>query len=282
MLEKIGIAGGGLMGAGIAQVAAASGFEVLLLEVDAARVAAALAGIGGRLDREVAKGRLDAAGKAAALTRLVGTTRREDLADRDLVIEAITEKLPAKRELFAALDAICRPECIFASNTSSLAITALAAATQRRDRFVGLHFFNPVPVMKLVELVRTEAASEATFAQVRAFGESLGKTVVVAKDTPGFVVNRLLVPYLLDAIRALEAGVASKEDIDAAMKLGCGHPMGPLTLLDFVGLDTTQHVAEIMVAEFKDSRYAPPPLLQRMVAAGHLGRKSGRGFYSYD
>lgn len=282
MIRKVGVAGGGLMGAGIAQVAARSGHEVLLLEVDDTLLAAGLGRIGTWLDKALAKGKLSESERAETLSRLRGTTRREDLADRDLVVEAIVEKLPAKRELFTALDGICRAECIFASNTSSLSITELAAATDRRERFLGLHFFNPVPVMKLLELVRTVDSGEAALAEARAFGERLGKTVIEARDTPGFVVNRLLVPYLLDAIRALEAGVASREDIDAGMMLGCGHPMGPLSLVDFVGLDTTHHVAEIMFAEFKDARYAAPPLLGRMVQAGYLGRKSGRGFYEYD
>lgn len=282
MIETVGVAGGGLMGGGIAQATAAAGYRVLLLEVDDARLEAAIAGIGRRLAGAVAKGRIEEPARRESLARIGGTTRPEEFAACELVIEAISETLPAKRELLAALDGLCKPACIFASNTSSLSITELAAATRRRDRFVGLHFFNPVPAMKLVELVRTVDTSEATAATARAFGESLGKTVVAAADTPGFVVNRLLVPYLLDAIRALEAGVASREDIDAGMRLGCGHPMGPLALVDFVGLDTTHHVAEILFAEFKDPRYAAPPLLKRMVQAGYLGRKAGRGFYRYD
>ncbi len=281
MISKVGVIGGGLMGAGIAQVAAQSGHEVILLEVDDELLNAGVSRICKWLDVAVAKGKLSEKGQADTLARLRGTTSRDDLADRELVIEAVSENLDSKQELFAALDGICRPECIFASNTSSLSITELAAATERRDRFVGLHFFNPVPVMKLIELVRTVDTSEETFIAARAFGDSLGKTVIAAGDTPGFVVNRLLVPFLLDAIRALESGVASKEDIDAGMALGCGHPMGPLALVDFVGLDTTLHVAEILFAEFKESRYAAPPLLRRMVRAGYLGKKSGRGFYSY-
>ncbi len=282
MIEKLGVAGSGLMGAGIAQVAAQSGYEVRLLDVDEERVADGLARIEMWLGKAVEKDKLSEADKDAALARIAGTTRLEDLETCTLIIEAITESFEAKRELFTALHDICGQDCIFASNTSSLSITELGAASGRPERFVGLHFFNPVPVMQLVELVRTLDSADEVFAAAKTFGESLGKTVVVAQDTPGFVVNRLLIPYLLDAIRALEAGVASKEDIDAGMMLGCGYPMGPLTLVDFVGLDTTQHVAEIMFAEFKDARYAAPPLLRRMVQAGRMGKKSGRGFYDYE
>ncbi len=216
-----------------------------------------------------------------ARTRLRGTTRLDDLKDCDLVIEAIVEQLPAKKELFAELDSICGPKTIFASNTSSISITEMSAATKRPGRFLGLHFFNPVPVMKLVEVIRTIATDAAVYDEMVAFGRRLGKTPVCTSDRPGFIVNRLLVPYLLDAVRAVEEGVASIVDVDQSMKLGCGHPMGPLTLLDFVGLDTTYYIANVMFDEFKERRFAPPPLLKRMVLAGWNGRKAGRGFYDY-
>jgi 3-hydroxybutyryl-CoA dehydrogenase len=229
----------------------------------------------------VEKGKLDEATMKEILGRITGTTDLKDFADRELVIDAITENLDVKIELYKQLDSIVNKKAIFASNTSSLSITEMGAATSRPDQFCGLHFFNPVPVMKLVEVVKTIATSDATFEAARAFGESVGKVVVSCKDTPGFIVNRLLVPYLLDAIRALEAGVATREDIDNGMKLGCGHPMGPLELTDFIGLDTIYYIGEIMFSEFKDDRYASPPLLKAMVKAGYLGRKSGRGFYDY-
>jgi 3-hydroxybutyryl-CoA dehydrogenase len=231
--------------------------------------------------RLVEKGTITEFAKNEIRARLKGTTVIEDLQDRDLIIEAIIEQLPAKRELFAALDKLCPATTIFASNTSSLTITEIATATKRPQRFVGLHFFNPVPVMKLVEVVRTIATDAAVYDEMVAFGGKLGKTAVRAQDSTGFIVNRLLVPYLLDAIRALEEGVGSIEDIDNSMKLGCGHPMGPLTLLDFVGLDTTYYISQIMFDEFKERRFASPPLLKRMVLAGWNGRKAGRGFYDY-
>jgi 3-hydroxybutyryl-CoA dehydrogenase len=233
------------------------------------------------LGRLVEKGTLTAVARDQTRGRLKGTTALEDLRDCDLVVEAIIEQLPSKRELFAALDGICPAATIFASNTSSLTITEIATSTKRPERFVGLHFFNPVPVMKLVEVVRTIATDAAVYEEVVAFGGKLGKTAVRAHDSTGFIVNRLLVPYLLDAVRALEEGVGSIEDIDNSMKLGCGHPMGPLTLLDFVGLDTTYYIANIMFEEFREKRFASPPLLKRMVLAGWNGRKSGRGFYDY-
>jgi 3-hydroxybutyryl-CoA dehydrogenase len=233
------------------------------------------------LARLVEKGTISEAAKSEIRARLKGTTSLEDLKDCDVVVEAIIEQLPAKRELFTALDAICPASTIFASNTSSLTITEIAAATQRPQRFVGLHFFNPVPVMKLVEVVRTIATDPAVYEEMVTFGAKLGKTPVRANDSGGFIVNRLLVPYLLDAIRALEEGVGSVVDIDNAMKLGCGYPMGPFTLLDFVGLDTTLYISQIMFDEFKEKRFAAPPLLKRMVLAGWLGKKSGRGFYDY-
>jgi len=229
----------------------------------------------------VEKGTLTESAKKEILGRLRGTTALDDLRECDLVIEAIVEQLSAKRELFGALDALCPPATIFASNTSSLSITEMARATRRAERFVGLHFFNPVPVMKLVEVIGTIATEPAVFDEAMAFAARLGKTPVRAADRPGFIVNRLLVPYLLDAVRALEEGVASIEDIDNSMKLGCGHPMGPFTLLDFVGLDTTVSIADILFGEFREKRFAPPPLLKRMVLAGWSGRKAGRGFYDY-
>jgi 3-hydroxybutyryl-CoA dehydrogenase len=238
-------------------------------------------GIEKNLARLVEKGSITEAVKAEIRGRLKGTTVIEDLKGCDLVVEAIIEQLPAKRELFAALDKLCPEKTIFASNTSSLTITEIATATKRPERFVGLHFFNPVPVMKLVEVVRTIATNAAVYDEMVAFGTKLGKTAVRANDSTGFIVNRLLVPYLLDAIRALEEGVGSIEDIDNSMKLGCGYPMGPLTLLDFVGLDTTYYISQIMFDEFKERRFAAPPLLKRMVLAGWNGRKTGRGFYDY-
>jgi len=269
------------MGSGIAQVAAAAGFQTVVREVSPEIVDKGLKGIEKNLTRLVEKGTITSAAKDEIRGRLKGTTAVEDLKDCDVVIEAIIEQLPAKRELFGKLDAICPPATIFASNTSSLTITEIATSTKRPQRFVGLHFFNPVPVMKLVEVVKTIATEPAVYEEMVAFGAKLGKTPVRAHDSTGFIVNRLLVPYLLDAIRALEEGVGSIEDIDNSMKLGCGHPMGPLTLLDFVGLDTTYYISQIMFEEFHERRFASPPLLKRMVLAGWNGRKAGRGFYDY-
>ncbi len=280
-IQKVGVVGCGLMGSGIAQVAAVSGFSTVVREVSAELLDKGLKNIDKNLNRLAEKGTITEAVKSEIRGRLKGTTKIEDLKDCDVIVEAIIEQLPAKRELFSALDAICPATTIFASNTSSLTITEIATATKRPQRFVGLHFFNPVPVMKLVEVVRTIATEPAIYEEVVAFGAKLGKTPVRAKDSTGFIVNRLLVPYLLDAIRALEEGVGSIEDIDNSMKLGCGHPMGPLTLLDFVGLDTTYYISQIMFDEFKERRFAAPPLLKRMVLAGWNGRKSGRGFYDY-
>ena len=280
-IQKVGVVGCGLMGSGIAQVAAAAGFHTVVREVSGEIVEKGLKNIDKNLARLVEKGTLDESKKAEIRGRLKGTTALQDLKDCDVVIEAIIEQLPAKRELFSALDALCPASTIFASNTSSLTITEIATATKRPERFVGLHFFNPVPVMKLVEVVRTIATDPAVYEEMVAFGAKLGKAPVRAHDSTGFIVNRLLVPYLLDAIRALEEGVGSIEDIDNSMKLGCGHPMGPLTLLDFVGLDTTYYIANIMFDEFRERRFASPPLLKRMVLAGWNGRKSGRGFYDY-
>jgi 3-hydroxybutyryl-CoA dehydrogenase len=280
-INKVGVVGCGLMGAGIAQVCAQAGLRTVVRETEQALLDRGLARIDGFLRKDASKGRLSAADLAATLDRLQGATDLADLADCDLIIEAIVENLDAKRDLYQQLDALCPPQTIFASNTSSLTIIEMAAVTNRPDRFAGLHFFNPVPVMKLVEVVRSIATSAETVATLKQFGATLGKTVVEAQDTPGFIVNRLLVPYLLDAVRVYEQGVASREDIDEGMKLGCGHPMGPLTLLDFVGLDTTYYIANIMYEEFKEPRFAPPPLLKRMVLAGYYGRKSGKGFYDY-
>jgi 3-hydroxybutyryl-CoA dehydrogenase len=280
-IKKVGVIGSGLMGSGIAQVCAQFGFETLVNEVNDDLLGRGIGRIQGALGKDIDKGKISAQEGEAILKRIKGTLNLEDLADCDLIIEAIIENMDEKRKLYSTLDALCKPETIFVSNTSSLPIIEMAAATKRQDRVAGLHFFNPVPVMKLVEVVKTISTSDETVATLKAFGEALEKTVVLAKDTPGFIVNLLLVPYMLDAIRAYEAGVASRDDIDNAMKLGCNHPMGPLTLADFVGLDTTYYIANIMFDEFKDSRYAAPPLLRRMVLAGHYGRKTGKGFYDY-
>ncbi|HKO05994.1 MAG TPA: 3-hydroxybutyryl-CoA dehydrogenase [Candidatus Acidoferrales bacterium] len=280
-IEKVAVAGCGLMGSGIAQVCAQSGFPTVVREVNEALLEKGLKSIEKNLDRLVEKGSLTAADRDAARGRLKGTTKIEDLAGADIVIEAIIEQLAAKREFWSALEPLCPKHVIFASNTSSLSITEMAFATSRPRNFVGMHFFNPVPVMKLVEVIRTIATDPAAYDEAHAFALRLGKTPVRTSDRTGFIVNRLLVPYLLDAVRALEEGVASIEDIDNSMKLGCGHPMGPLTLLDFVGLDTTHYIAEIMFNEFREKRFASPPLLKRMVMAGWNGRKAGRGFYDY-
>ena len=280
-IEKIGVVGCGLMGSGIAQAVAQAGLQVAVREVSAELIDKGFANIDKSLARLVQRGTLTAAQRDAARNRLRGTTKLDELAGCDLIIEAITEQLAPKKELFRALDAVCPAQTIYASNTSSLSITEMAVATRRPERFVGLHFFNPVPIMKLAEVIRTIATDPKVYEEVAAFAGRLGKTAVRTSDRTGFVVNRLLVPYLLDAVRALEEGVASIPDIDQAMKLGCGHPMGPLTLLDFVGLDTTYYIANIMFDEFKERRFSPPPLLKRMVMAGWNGRKSGRGFYEY-
>jgi len=280
-IHKVGVVGCGLMGSGIAQVSAQAGFPTVVREVSSELVDKGLKGIEKNLSRLVEKGSLTEAAKNEIRGRLTGVTSISELKDCDVVIEAIIEQLPAKRELFTELDKLCPPHTIFASNTSSLTITEIAAATKRPQRFVGLHFFNPVPIMKLVEVVRTIATDPAVYEEMIAFGAKLGKTPVHANDSGGFIVNRLLVPYLLDAIRALEEGVGSVVDIDNSMKLGCGYPMGPFTLLDFVGLDTTYYIAQIMFDEFKEKRFAAPPLLKRMVLAGWHGKKSGRGFYDY-
>jgi len=280
-IQKVSVVGCGLMGSGITQVCAAAGFPVTVREVDETRLGRGMDSIRKNLARAVDKGKLKAGDMESTLKRIKGTTSLADLADADLVIEAATEDPPVKKALFQELDERLPKHSLIASNTSSITIMELAAATRRPDRVLGLHFFNPVPVMKLVEVVRTITTSDEAYADARAFAQALGKDVVEAKDTTGFVVNRLLVPYMLDAVRCLEQGLASKEDIDRGMKLGCGYPMGPFELLDFVGLDTTLSIAEIMFGEFREARFAPPSLLRRMVLAGFLGRKSGRGFYEY-
>lgn len=280
-ISHVGVVGCGLMGSGIAEVCAKSGYTVIVREVTGGLLEAGLARINSSMERAVAKGKLSAADRDAARGRIIGTTDMAAFAGCDLVIEAVVENLDLKRKIFAELDAIAPPHAILASNTSSLAVTEMAAATKRPAKVLGLHFMQPVPVMPLLEMVRTFLTGEETFQTAKAFGESLGKTIVVSKDTPGFIVNLLLIPYLLQAIEALERGVATKEDFDTAIRLGLNHPMGPFTLLDFVGLDTTLFIADAVFAETKDPRFAAPPLLRRMVAAGHLGRKSGKGFYDY-
>jgi 3-hydroxybutyryl-CoA dehydrogenase len=281
MIRSVGVLGCGLMGSGIAQVAAAAGFKTVVREVDDAVLQRGLGRMKQFLNDGVAKGKVAADARDKTLENISGTTRFDDLRDCDLVIEAIVENLDEKKRTYQALEPVIGDRTIILSNTSSLCITELAAATRRPDRFGGLHFFNPVPLMKLVEVIRALTTSDETYAAVFAFAQSLGKDPITAPDRPGFIVNRLLVPYLLDAIRAYENGLGTIEDIDKGMKLGCGHPMGPFTLLDFVGLDTTYYIANIMFEEFREPAYAAPPLLKRMVLAGRLGRKSGRGFYTY-
>ncbi len=282
-IKKVGVLGCGLMGSGIAQVAASAGFQTVVREVSDELIQKGFTGIEKSLAKFAEKGTITAEQQQEIRGRLRGTTNFDDLADCDIIIEAIIENIEEKRATYGQLDKICKPETIFASNTSSISITEMMTATSadRQKRFVGLHFFNPVPIMKLVEVVRTILTDEAIYDQAIEFGKRLGKTPVRANDTTGFIVNRLLVPYMLDAIRALEEGVGSIVDIDASMKLGLGYPMGPFTLGDFVGLDTTYYIAEIMFNEFREKRFAPPPLLKRMVLAGLYGRKSGRGFYDY-
>ncbi len=286
-IRHVGVCGIGLMGSGIAQVSASAGYQVTVLDTDQPNMSAAqvlergMARIKQSLDKFVEKGQLPAGERDATVQRLKATSSLDDLRTCDLVIEAIVENMPAKKELFKKLDALLRPEAIICSNTSSLCVIEMAAATKRPKQVAGLHFFNPVPIMKLVEVVKTIVTSQETIDTLFAFAQKLGKKPILAQDTPGFIVNRLLVPYLLYAVRMYESGLASKEDIDEGMKLGCGHPMGPLTLLDFVGLDTTYYISEIMFDEFKDPLMAPPPLLKRMVLAGQYGRKSGKGFYDY-
>jgi 3-hydroxybutyryl-CoA dehydrogenase len=282
-IKKVGVLGCGLMGAGIAQVAATAGFETVVKEVSDEFIARGFGGIEKSLAKFAEKGTITSDQQSEIRGRLSGTTTFDALADCDIIIEAIIENLDEKRSTYRQLDEICKPQTIFASNTSSLSITEMmtAASPERQRRFIGMHFFNPVPLMKLVEVVRTILTDEDVYEQAVEFGKKLGKVPVRAGDKTGFIVNRLLVPYMLDSIRALEEGVGSIVDIDNAMKLGCGYPMGPFTLGDFVGLDTTYYIAEIMFNEFREKRFAPPPLLKRMVLAGLYGRKSGRGFYDY-
>jgi len=279
-IQKVGVLGCGLMGSGIAQVAAMAGFDVIVLEVDQKYIDKGFAGIEKSLAKFAEKGSLKDTPQAVR-ARLKGTTRHADLAECDIVVEAVIENIDEKRKMYAALDSVVKKDAIFATNTSSISVTELMAATKRPERFIGLHFFNPVPLMKLVEVVRTIATAADVYESAYEFAKKLGKVPVRTSDKTGFIVNRLLVPYLLDAIRAYEEGVGSIEDIDNAMKLGCGYPMGPLTLLDFVGLDTTYYITEVMYDEFKERRFASPPLLKRLVMAGWYGRKSGRGFYDY-
>lgn len=281
-IRKVGVVGCGLMGAGIVEVVARAGHDVVVREINDDLLAKGLARLESSMARAVQRGKASAADVDTARARIRGTTALADLTGAELIIEAVVENMDLKKQVYRELDRLAGGETIFASNTSSLSITEMASVTSRRERFLGMHFFNPVPVMTLVELVRGLQTSDDTMAAGRAFAESVGKTVVVCKDSPGFIVNLLLVPYLLDAVRALEMGVATKEDIDTAVVLGLAHPMGPLTLLDYVGIDTTYYIAEAMFSEFKDARYAAPPLMKQMVLAGLHGRKTGAGFYSYD
>jgi len=280
-IQKVGVLGCGLMGSGIAQVTATAGYSTIVKEVSEEFLKKGMSGIEKSLGKFVEKGTLTVQQRTETLGRLKTTTSFDDLSDCDIVIEAITENLGTKRETFAVLDKIVKPAAIFASNTSSLVITEMMTATKRFDRFIGMHFFNPVPLMKLVEIVSTITTTSDVMDQAMKFATSLGKVPIRTSDRSGFIVNRLLVPYLLDAVRALEEGVGSVEDIDKGMKLGCGYPMGPFTLLDFVGLETTYYIANIMFEEFREKRFAPPPLLKRLVLAGHHGKKTGRGFYDY-
>lgn len=280
-IRHVGVLGCGLMGAGIAQVCAQAGYPTIVREVDQATLEKGMGRIRRFLADGVEKGKIGAEQRDATLARITGTTRLADLAGADLVIEAIVERAELKTDAYRAVAPVLGDGAILASNTSSLCVMELAAATARPDRFIGLHFFNPVPLMKLVEVIRALSTSDETYGEAMAFVATLGKVPVTAPDRPGFIVNRLLVPYLLDAVRAHEQGLGSLEDIDQGMKLGCGHPMGPFTLLDYIGLDTIYFIANIMFAEFGDARFAPPPLLKRMVLAGRTGRKAGRGFYDY-
>jgi 3-hydroxybutyryl-CoA dehydrogenase len=280
-IKRVGVLGCGLMGSGIAQICAAAGYDTVVREISDDVVQKGLGGIGKQLGKSVEKGKLSAEDRDATVGRLRGTTKLEDLAECDIIIEAVVEDLTLKNEMWRTLDGVCGPDAIFASNTSSLTIADMAAATKRPERMVGLHFFNPVPVMKLVEVVKTIATDPQVFQTAFRFAASLGKEPIVCKDNSGFVVNLLLVPYMMDAIRAVEQGVASVKDIDKGMRLGTGYPMGPFTLSDFVGLDTLDKIGGIMYGEYKEKRYASPPLLKRMISLGYYGRKSGKGFYDY-
>jgi len=280
-IKKIGVVGCGQMGAGIVEVAAKAGFFVTVREINEDLLARGLERVKKSMSRAVSRGKLTEEEMEAAMGRIRGTVDLAELSDSDLVIEAAVENMNLKKEIFQSLDELCAPETILATNTSSLSVTEIAAVTNRQSKVLGIHFFNPVPVMKLVEIVSTILTAPETVATAREVVEKMGKTPIMANDTPGFIVNRLLVPYIIDAIRAYEQGLGTKEDIDTGMKLGAGHPMGPLELADYIGLDTMLYVAEIMYEEFGEPRFAPPPLLKRMVAAGHLGRKTGQGFYDY-
>lgn len=280
-IKKVGVVGCGLMGGGIAQVSAQCGYQVVVSEINEELLNKGLKAIKTQLSKSVEKGKLSKEEEAAILGRLKGTIKVEDFSDRDLVIEAAVENMNIKKKIFADLDRICAPNVVLATNTSCLSITEVAMATKRPDKVLGMHFFNPVPVMRLLELVTTIVSSQETLNAVKAFGQSLGKTIIVAKDTPAFIANRIAMPMSLEAIRVYEAGLATKEDIDNGMVYGYNHPMGPLALADLVGLDTLLYICESMYADFKDPKWAPPLLLKRMVTAGHLGRKSGKGFYDY-
>jgi len=280
-VKKIGVVGCGLMGSGIAQVSAQCGYDVVVCEASGELLDRGLGRIESFVTKGVERGKVTEEQKKTTLDRIKGTTKLKDLKESDLIVEAIIENVDEKRKVFRELDGLCQPEAIFSSNTSSISIIDMASATKRPHKFLGLHFFNPVPIMKLVEIVRSIVTSDETYETAKAFCESLGKQIITAKDTPGFIVNLLLIPYLLDAVRAFESGVATKEDIDAGMKLGCNMPMGPLELLDFVGVDTTLYIADVMYNEFRDPKYAASPLLRKMVLAGFHGRKSGKGFYDY-
>jgi 3-hydroxybutyryl-CoA dehydrogenase len=280
-IKTVGVVGCGLMGSGIVELVAKNGYNVIVREINDDFLRKGLDRVQGSLGRAVDRNKLSAADRDATMGRIQGTTKMEDLANVDLAIEAAIENLDLKKSIFKELDAITRPEVILASNTSSLAVAEMASMTRKQDKVLGLHFFNPVPVMPLLEMVRTFLTSEDTYQTTRRFGEKLGKTVIVSKDAPGFIVNALLIPYILDAVRMYENGFATKEDIDTGIRLGLNHPMGPLTLLDFVGLDTTLFIADEMFKELKDPRFAAPALLRRMVTAGYMGRKSGKGFYDY-
>ena len=280
-IKKVGVVGCGQMGSGITQVCAQAGYQVIVSEINSELLNKGLASISSRLTRDVEKGRLSEQDKNSAINRIKGTTDTKDFADRDLVIEAAIENMDLKKKIFAELDKICPKHAILATNTSCLSIIDMAMVTSRPDRVLGMHFMNPVPVMKLLEIVKTIATSDEILEAGQTFGKSLGKTIVIAKDTPGFIVNCLLIPYLLNAIRMLDAGVATKEDIDAGITLGLNHPMGPLTLADLVGIDTLLFIADAMYAEFKDPQYAAPTLMRKMVTAGWLGRKTQKGFYEY-
>jgi 3-hydroxybutyryl-CoA dehydrogenase len=280
-IKKVGVVGCGLMGAGIVEVCARAGYSVIVREVNEELLQKGLARIQNSLATAATKGKITQEQAVQAWSQIHGTMNLSDFAGCDLVVEAAIENMGLKKQIFSELDGILPPHAILASNTSSLCVTEMASVTRRGDRVLGIHFFNPVPVMPLIEFVRTILTSDETIVIARQFGASLGKTMVTAKDTPGFIVNRLLIPYVLDAVRVYEDGLATREDIDTAIKLGLNHPMGPLTLLDFVGLDTCLFIADAMFEEYKDSRYAAPPLLRRMVLAGLLGRKSGKGFYDY-